>query len=703
MTKHKMTSGPIQPDTRFNHSLKSIFISVCLGLALAACGGGGGGGSNSTTSSGNGSSGSNLSPNPAMDPGSPDIAPTPAPPPTSLALQGDWANTSTWASGKVPVDGDVVEIPAGKTVMLSGPTAKLAGLTINGELKIVDSRLDPSLSSRWIMVHGTLAAGTEAAPFSKKLTITLSGTDKTQSLMGMGTKLIGVMGGGKLQLHGENRMSWSQLAQTVSTGATSLTLKDDASSWRAGDRLVIAPSGFDADEYEIVTINSVAGKTVNFQPALKHAHWGVLQTFEGKTLDQRAAVGLLTRNILIQGDADSDAVNFGGHIMAMQGASSKISGVELYRMGQRGLKGRYPFHWHLAGDLTQGDYFKNNAIHDSFQRAVVVHGTNDALVEGNVAFNITNHAFVWAEDGNEVRNKFLRNLAVFNKNPTEAEFSFPVQNPLFGNSGQSEFRSASFWGRSFNHTIRGNIAAGSEDGFGFFFDRFSPNNQGITEGVGLIFEDNIAHSNYRPSANGVAAEIYPEATFGHGLMVTSGLGEVTTHNFKRFTSYKNYGGAWLEDRSTQLQDSIVADNGTGIYIHRGVINGVVIVGKSANTLGNEEIPPKGGFGSNAKGAIVVPSSHGGARAPVILDATVVNHDDAAYVVDVEDLGYGARVEKLKLVNTPKPAFFHEFNPYEYTFDPHGLEDRTGALNAGQPTIWAKRRSPLVSASCQSNV
>lgn len=675
-------------------AVAALLAAIAITTALVSCGGGGG-------ASSGGAAPASIPLGIANDPGSPNMPVTPTPAPTAQSKDGDWNNAATWSTGKLPADGDVIEIPVGKTVTLRGATSKLAGLTVNGTLVFADT--DISLTTNWMMVHGSLIAGSEVSPYARKATITLTGKDKSQNIMNMGTKLIGVMGGGTVELHGEKRMSWTQLSATANISATSITVKDEAGSWRVGDKLVIAPSGFEADEYEVVTVNAVSGKQISFSPALKYTHWGTLQTFEGKTLDQRAAVGLLTRNIVIRGDGDSDDINFGGHMMVMAGAKTKISGVEFDKMGQRGIKGRYPFHWHLAGDLTSGDYVKNNSIHDSFQRAIVVHGTNNALVEGNVAFNITNHAFVWAEDGNEVRNSFIKNLAVFNKNPKDAEFAFPISNPLFGNTSQSEFRSASFWGRGFNHTITGNIAAGSVDGFGFFFDRFSPSALGETEGKGLVFEDNIAHSNYRPGAAGVASEIYPEATFGHGLMVTSNLKEITSHLFKRFTSYKNYGGAWLEERSTQLQDSIVADNGTGIYILRGVVNGVVVVSKTANTIGNSEIPPKGGFGSSAKGAIVVPSSHGGARAPVILDATVVNHDDAAYVVDVDDLGYTARVEKLKLVNTKRAAFFHEFNPYEYVFAEHGIDDSFGALNGGQPTVWVKRRSALVNAACTSNV
>ena len=582
---------------------------------------------------------------------------------------------------------------------------ELSWLEIQGSLACADANL--SVSSGWIIVHGgKFQCGTALNPFKKNLTITLTGPSSNEAALGvgMGTKVLGVMhAGAQLRLFGENRPGWSQLAANALIGATSILLKEPMAAWRAGDQLVIAPSGFDAEEFDRVTITSVVGSTINFTPALRFAHWGMLQTFAGKTLDQRAAVGLLSRNIVIQGDAQSDSAKFGGHIMSMTNASSQLAGVELRKMGQRARFGRYPMHWHLASDRG-ADFIRDSSIHSSFQRAVVMHGTNKVSVLGNVAFDITNHAFVWAEDGNESDNRFINNLAVFNKNPTEAEFAFPTNSSLHANSTQAEFRSASFWGRSFNHTIVGNIAAGSVDGIGFFFDRFSPSTLGATEGVGMVFADNIAHSNYRPGAAGVAAEIYPEATFGHGLMVTSNLLEPTDNVFRTFTSYKNYGGAWLEDRVTMLQDSVLADNGTGAYVLRAVIDDVVVVGKSANVIGNNEIPPKGGFGNARKGALNVPSSHGGARAPIVKKLTVVDHDDVAFNSDVGDLAYGARFDNVQLINSAGRFATAESQWYEYDYTEHGIDDSRGMLTGdGQPTTWVSRRSPTITSACRADV
>ena len=40
------------------------------------------------------------------------------------------------------------------------------------------------------------------------------------------------------------------------------------------------------------------------------------------------------------------------------------------KMGQKGIKGRYPIHWHMAKETDpEKTYAKDNAIHHVFQRA----------------------------------------------------------------------------------------------------------------------------------------------------------------------------------------------------------------------------------------------------------------------------------------------------------------------------------------------
>ena len=67
-------------------------------------------------------------------------------------------------------------------------------------------------------------------------------------------------------------------------------------------------------------------------------------------------------------------------------------GVKLIRMGQHLVKARYPIHWHLIGE-GQGQYLRNSAVHDTFNRCVTVHGTNNLRVENNVTFDTVGHCF----------------------------------------------------------------------------------------------------------------------------------------------------------------------------------------------------------------------------------------------------------------------------------------------------------------------
>jgi hypothetical protein len=70
---------------------------------------------------------------------------------------------------------------------------------------------------------------------------------------------------------------------------------------------VIAPSFSDRTQYERVKITAINGNIISFSPALKYSHYGdtglTINNIYG-TLDTRAAVGHVTRNIKIVSGAD---------------------------------------------------------------------------------------------------------------------------------------------------------------------------------------------------------------------------------------------------------------------------------------------------------------------------------------------------------------------------------------------------------------
>ncbi len=133
----------------------------------------------------------------------------------------------------MPVAGDKVEIASGKEVILDVSPPALGGLTINGKLSFADNA-DLDLTTEWIMVHGELAIGTEAKPYTHKATITLTDNVKNEQMMGMGDRGI-MLSGGTLNLHGDRTNAWTKLSKTAEAGSNSIEVLN-AAQWRVGRR-----------------------------------------------------------------------------------------------------------------------------------------------------------------------------------------------------------------------------------------------------------------------------------------------------------------------------------------------------------------------------------------------------------------------------------------------------------------------------------
>ncbi len=153
-----------------------------------------------------------------------------------------WSDPATWPNKKVPAAGDKVEIASGKEVILDVSTPALGGLTINGKLSFANTA-DVELTTEWVMLHGDLEIGTEAAPHTRKATITLVNNVKDEELMGMGDRGI-MISGGTLNLHGNVKNTWTKLASTAAAGSNSIQVLN-AAEWRVGDEIILASTDFD--------------------------------------------------------------------------------------------------------------------------------------------------------------------------------------------------------------------------------------------------------------------------------------------------------------------------------------------------------------------------------------------------------------------------------------------------------------------------
>ena len=101
------------------------------------------------------------------------------------------------------------------------------------------------------------------------------------------------------------------------------------SSWSSGDKLVLASTDFDLDQAEVVTVQNCQAMTCRVSGKIQFPHFGEIDS----GVDMRGEVGLLSRNIIIQGEMEKncygdqlcdvyDFDTFGGHIIAREGFKS---------------------------------------------------------------------------------------------------------------------------------------------------------------------------------------------------------------------------------------------------------------------------------------------------------------------------------------------------------------------------------------------
>src|SRR6516162_2454945 len=212
----------------------------------------------------------------------------------------NWSDPATWPNHKVPVAGDKPTIGRDKEVILDVSPPALAGLSIDGKLTF-SNNADLELTTEWIMVHGELAIGTEANPYTHKATITLTDNIKGEDVMGgMGDRGI-MLSGGTLNLHGGQTNTWTKLAKTAAAGSNSIEVLN-ASGWQVGNEIVLASTDFNPRQAERRIIAAIKGNTITLDQKLEYMHFGKI-TFD---VDERGEVGLLKRNIKIQASADAE-------------------------------------------------------------------------------------------------------------------------------------------------------------------------------------------------------------------------------------------------------------------------------------------------------------------------------------------------------------------------------------------------------------
>lgn len=441
-----------------------------------------------------------------------------------------WSDPTTW-DGTLPLAGEDVVIDS--HVILDVSTPALGELVINGQLSF--DRKDLHLSAENIVVNGVLRIGTVGEPFEQEAIITLTGNDNSD-----GGSDRGIMVPGILELHGATpEVLWTRINQHVEAGSTNVELEEPV-EWAPGGEVVLAPTDYYraglAQEAitQRVALTAVADNMLTIAEGSNSQRWGLLQyatltglsldpsaqrveppfensisSFTPTVLDERAEVGYLKRNIIIESPDDDlwNSVGFGVHIMIMPMGQAHVDGIQINRGGQLSHVRRYPFHWHNLSyeGLTEigdalGQYFRNSVINESSQRGVVIHGTNGLHIENNIIYNVQGHG-IFLEDAVERRNVIERNLVLMIRNPPGNTQLKNHEQDLNGDSGSS-----AFWITNPDNIITNNAAADCA-GFGYWLafttqpwgDRigfkhpaghvYRPDREKFR-----VFENNVAHS-----------------------------------------------------------------------------------------------------------------------------------------------------------------------------------------------------------------
>eukprot|EP00595_Chromulina_sp_UTEXLB2642_P001523 CAMPEP_0196766926 /NCGR_PEP_ID=MMETSP1095-20130614/32902_1 /TAXON_ID=96789 ORGANISM="Chromulina nebulosa, Strain UTEXLB2642" /NCGR_SAMPLE_ID=MMETSP1095 /ASSEMBLY_ACC=CAM_ASM_000446 /LENGTH=2258 /DNA_ID=CAMNT_0042131985 /DNA_START=2674 /DNA_END=9450 /DNA_ORIENTATION=- len=434
-----------------------------------------------------------------------------------------WSELTTWKNQNLPVDGDFVWIPDGQSIVLDVDTPLLEFLLIQGELYFDNTKPTINLDAYYVFVYGgLLQIGTEDQPYNNNVTITIHGDRyKNIDIPEIGYKCIAVASlglpkesqssgfhlpgkdQGQLEIHGQKRLrTWTKLATTAYAGSLTIQTSEPV-DFKSGDILVLSGTEVKSNDdfsIDIVTVaENLDNHNILLTEQLKYTHRSEIVVVSGRTVDLRGEVGLLSRNIVIQGDEQSQGQLFGVHMVARMSGIFRVENAEIRRCGQGFLLGRYCTHSHKAGNM-EGSYVKANSIHNSFQRAVTTHDTFYWEVRDNVAYDVLGHTF-FIEDGTEKYNTISGNLGIRTK-LSSASLSSDQKPAVFWTSGPTNF-----W--------YDNVGSNS-DSFGFWFELSAHPNNFLVDGdfdVCPIHEKLGEFRNNTVRGNAmIGLRIYPEYT-----------------------------------------------------------------------------------------------------------------------------------------------------------------------------------------------
>ncbi len=328
---------------------------------------------------------------------------------------GNWSSPATWSGGIVPGDEDAVAV--GHAVTYDLDSARIAGVTITDTGKLTFS---PDKSVELETDRNVVNLGEfEMRPASPDIVHRLRFVDVDETkFVGGGMEILETDVGlwtaenGVLDAVGAAKTPWTRLTAGAEGKDAEITVQD-AEGWQIGDRVVVVPTEHpDAGErswygFEERVIESVDGGTIGLDSPLEHDHPTVENPFNEDIYT--AEVLNLTRNIKIEGTGDhtpSYQTNQNGraHVIFLATAQPQtVQYVELSHLGPRkpeknhtsGVLGRYPLHFHHAGDGSRDSLIEGVVAWKSGNRGFVPHASHGITLRSTIAYDVFEDPYWW--------------------------------------------------------------------------------------------------------------------------------------------------------------------------------------------------------------------------------------------------------------------------------------------------------------------
>ncbi len=358
------------------------------------------------------------------------------------ARSGDWTAPGTWGGG-LPIDGARVLILPEHTVTVDTIIAEsLMTLRVQGVLRFstyknTSLRVDTLISDS----GSVLEMGTATTPIEKGVTARITIDDYNYGFETLDSSSPdydpfrlgqGLIGHGRVTMHGQAKTAYASLAVIPQAGDTALTFDSLPSDWHVGDEIVVA--GTHQGRSENRSITRISGDMVTLDSALTHTQEFV--THSHPSLELKVHVANLTRNAIVETDEDdrmatNDIFENRGHVMFMHSNDVNIQYAGFYHLGRTNKmiladdthvddsgnvmhlganpRARYSVHFHRAGWESASAVVNGAVVWNNPGWAFVNHSSNVEMTN-NVAYDVSGSAFN-TEAGDEA-GSFVGNIAI---------------------------------------------------------------------------------------------------------------------------------------------------------------------------------------------------------------------------------------------------------------------------------------------------